>query len=151
MATGRGTLNKVMLLGRLGADPELKYTPNGTAVTNFSMATNQVWKDKSGTQQEKTEWHRIVAWQRLAEICGDLLKKGSLVYIEGKLQTRNWDDKQGNKRYMTEIVAETMQIIGAKGESSASTPSSPPDMADQPVEALESDGDLPSEDDDLPF
>ncbi len=105
-------INKAILVGRLGKDPEIKYTPNGTAVTNFTIATSENYKDKEGQKQERTEWHRIVAFGKLAEICGEYLAKGKQVYIEGRIQTRSWDDKDGNKRYMTEIVANTMQMLG---------------------------------------
>ena len=97
------SLNKVQLIGNLGKDPELKYTPSGVAVATFSIATSESWKDQEGNQQEKTEWHNIVAWRKLAEICGEYLKKGKKVYLEGKLQTRNYE-KDGIKRYVTEIV-----------------------------------------------
>ena len=114
----KGTINKVILIGRLGADTELKYTPSGVAVASFNIATNENWKDKDGGDQEKTDWHRIVAWRKLAEICGEYCKKGQLVYIEGKLQTRSWDDKNGVKRYTTEVVADTMQLLGSRGDRS---------------------------------
>ncbi len=105
-------VNKVILVGRLGRDPEVRYTPSGVAVANFSMATSEEWKDKdSGEKKERTEWHRIVAWRRLGEICGEYLRKGSQIYIEGKLQTRDWEDRDGNKRYTTEIVAQSMQML----------------------------------------
>jgi single-strand DNA-binding protein len=111
---GRKTMsvNKVILLGRLGQDPELKYTPSGAAVCNFSMATSENWTDKGGQKQDKTEWHRIVVWAKLAELCNQYLSKGRQAYVEGRLQTRSWDDKSGNKRYTTEIVASTIQFIG---------------------------------------
>ena len=106
-------INKVILIGNLGRDPELRYTPNGVAIANFSIATSEEWKDKdTGEKQERTEWHRIVAWRRLGEICGEYLHKGSQVYIEGRLQTREWEDRDGNKRYTTEIVAQNMQMLG---------------------------------------
>ena len=108
-----GSINKVILIGRLGKDPEMRFTPNGKAVTNFTMATNEVWSDQNGEKQERTEWHRIVTWGKLAENCAKLLSKGKQVYIEGRLQTRQWDDKDGNKRYTTEIVANQMQILSA--------------------------------------
>ena len=98
MAYSKGSVNKVILVGNLGQDPELRYTPSGAAVTNFSIATNEVWKDKDGNQQDRTEWHRVVLWTRLAEIAGEYLKKGSKVYIEGRLQTRSWEDKEGVKK-----------------------------------------------------
>lgn len=106
------SVNKVILLGRLGQDPELKYTPSGAAVCNFSMATSENWTDKGGQKQDKTEWHRIVVWAKLAELCNQYLSKGRQAYVEGRLQTRSWDDKSGNKRYTTEIVASTIQFIG---------------------------------------
>lgn len=106
------SVNKVIILGRLGQDPELKYTPSGAAVCNFSVATSESWNDKSGQRQERTEWHRIVVWQKLAELCNQYLSKGRQAYIEGRLQTRSWDDKDGNKRYTTEILANTVQFIG---------------------------------------
>jgi single-strand DNA-binding protein len=106
-----GSVNKVILIGRLGRDPEMRFTPNGRAVTNFTMATNEVWTDQNSERQERTEWHRIVAWGKLAENCAKLLTKGKQVYIEGRLQTRQWDDRDGNKRYTTEVVANTMQLL----------------------------------------
>ncbi len=110
-------VNKVILVGRLGQDPEVRYTPSGVAVANFSLATSEEWTDKnSGEKQERTEWHRIVAWRRLGEICGEYLRKGSQVYIEGKLQTRSWEDRDGNKRYTTEIIANQMQMLGAASD-----------------------------------
>jgi len=113
-------VNKVIIVGNLGQDPEVKYMPNGGAVCNISVATSDTWKDKSsGEQREKTEWHRIVMFRRLAEIAGEYLKKGSKVYIEGKLQTRKWQDQQGNDRYTTEIVADQMQMLDSKGGGSA--------------------------------
>jgi len=111
------SVNKVILVGNLGKDPEIRYTPQGTAVANFSMATSERYKDKDGQQQEKTEWHNIVAWRQLAEICGKFLSKGSQIYCEGKIQTRSYDDRDGNKRYITEIVMDQMQMLGSKGDS----------------------------------
>jgi single-strand DNA-binding protein len=111
-------INKAILVGRLGRDPEVRYMQDGTAVANFSIATSEEWKDKaSGEKREKTEWHRIVAFRRLGEICGEYLSKGRQVYIEGKIQTREWEDKDGNKRYTTEIVASQMQMLGSRDES----------------------------------
>ena len=107
-------VNKVILIGRLGADPEVRYTQDGAMVTNFNLATDEQWKDKNGEKVQKTEWHRVVTFRRLAEICGNYLAKGRLVYIEGRLQTRAWDDKDGNKRYTTEIVASNMQMLERK-------------------------------------
>lgn len=106
------SVNKVILLGRLGQDPELKYTPGGAPVCNFSLATTEAWTDKSGQKQEKTEWHRVVVWGKLAELCNQYLSKGRQAFLEGRLQTRSWDDKDGNKRYTTEILASTVQFIG---------------------------------------
>ena len=113
-------INKAMLIGNLGKDPETRYTQNGAAVTNFSIATTERQKDNEGQQQEQTEWHRIVTFGRLAEICGNYLSKGSLVYIEGRIQTRSWEDKDGGKRYTTEIVALNMQMLDSKGQASES-------------------------------
>ncbi len=107
-------INKAILIGNLGADPEIKYTQSGTPVATFNVATTERWKGKDGQMQEQTEWHRIVAWQRLAEICGEYLAKGSRVYIEGKLQTRKWQDQNGNDRYTTEIVAREMKMLTPK-------------------------------------
>ena len=109
------SVNKVILVGNLGSDPEVRYSPSGTAIANFSLATTEQWTNKDGGKEEKTEWHRIVAFNRLGEICGEYLHKGKQVYIEGKLQTRAWEDKEGNKRYTTEIVAFIMQMLGPKG------------------------------------
>jgi single-strand DNA-binding protein len=109
-------VNKVILIGNLGQDPEVRYMPNGGAVTNITVATSETWKDKNtGEQQEKTEWHRVVAFRKLAEIMGEYLKKGSKVFIEGRLQTRKWQDQQGNDRYTTEIVADNMQMLDSRG------------------------------------
>ena len=111
------SVNKVILVGRLGRDPELKYTASGTPFCRFSMATDDIWNDKgTGERQEKTEWHNIVAWDRLAEICNQYLTKGRLVYIEGSLQTREWDDQDGNKRKTTEIRARDMVMLGSTGD-----------------------------------
>jgi single-strand DNA-binding protein len=144
-------INKVILVGNLGRDPEIRYTANGAAVANFSIATSERWKDKNtGEMQDRTEWHRIVAWGRLAEICGEYLSKGRQVYIEGRLQTREWEDKDGNKRYTTEVVANEMKMLGTRDtrESTdafkqSAPPSQVPDNLAQP---------FPDEkDDDIPF
>lgn len=108
-------LNKVMLIGNLGRDPEIRYTQNGTAVATLNIATTERRKDKDGQVQELTEWHRVIAWQRLAEICGEYLHKGSKVYIEGKLQTRKWQDQNGNDKFTTEIIAWEMKMLSPKG------------------------------------
>ena len=110
------SVNKVILVGNLGRAPEMRHTQQGRAVANFTIATNERWKDRDGQQQERTEWHRVVVWDSLAEICVEYLGKGRQVYIEGRLQTREWEDKEGNKRYTTEIVASTMQMLGRRGE-----------------------------------
>lgn len=145
MATGGGTVNKVILIGHLGQDPELKYTPSGAAVTNFSLATNEYWKDSDGNRKERTEWHRIVLWRKLAEIAGEYLKKGSKVYIEGSLRTRTWDDKDGVKRYTTEVQADTLTMLDRKQEGGTQQSSAPP--ADTVAEPAKNG----SDEDDLPF
>lgn len=114
------SVNKVILIGRLGIDPEVKSISNGQNVANFSLATNQVWVDASGQKQEKTEWHRIVAWSKLADLCGKYLNKGRQVYVEGRIQTRSWEDQQGQKRYTTEIIASNIQFLGEAAERSNS-------------------------------
>lgn len=121
----KGSVNKVILIGNLGRDPEVRYTPNGLAVANVTVATTEAWKDKqSGENQERTEWHRIVMYSRLAEIAGEYLRKGSKVYVEGRLQTRKWQDKAGQDRYTTEVVADSLQMLDSKGgQQSGSMPS----------------------------
>ena len=115
---GSRSLNKVLLIGHLGADPEIRYLPkSGKAVANFRMATNEVWTDPEGKQQERTEWHRIVAFGRLAEFCGEYLAKGKQVYVEGRLRTREWTDQNGQRRFTTEIIARSIILLGAKGEA----------------------------------
>ncbi len=111
------SLNKVLLLGHLGRDPELRYTAAGKAVATFTVATSLQWKDQSGNDQEKTEWHRVVAWGRLGEICGEYLSKGKQVFIEGRIQTREWEDQDGNKRTTVEIIANDMIMLGGGGQS----------------------------------
>jgi single-strand DNA-binding protein len=135
-------VNKVILVGRLGRDPEVRYTPSGTAVANFSIATSEQWTNKDGEKQERTEWHKIVAWRRLGEICGEYLHKGSQIYIEGRLQTRDWEDRDGNKRYTTEVIAQTMQMLGSadKGGKAETTDERFP--VEEPVTVPE---------DDIPF
>ena len=108
------SVNKVILVGNLGRDPETRYAPDGGAITNVSIATTETWKDKNGEKQEKTEWHRVVFFSKLAEIAGEYLKKGSQVYVEGRLQTRKWQDKDGQDKYSTEIVADRMQMLGSR-------------------------------------
>src|SRR3954464_5840642 len=109
------SVNKVILVGRLGQNPEVRYTPSGAAVANFSVATNESWTDKSGQKQERTEWHRIVVWGKLAELCSQYLTKGRQVYVERRLQTRQWEDKYGGKRYTTEVIAATVQFLDKMG------------------------------------
>jgi single-strand DNA-binding protein len=134
------SLNRVMLIGNLGKDPELRYTTSGVAVATFSIATNESWKDQDGNQQERTEWHNIVAWKKLAEICAEWLKKGKKVYIEGRIQTRSYDDKNtGAKKYITEIVAENMIMLDSKGSEAQS--GSPTPMAE--VRSGDRNDDLP--------
>ena len=110
-------VNKAILVGRLGKDPEVKYMPDGTMVTNFTLATDEQWKDKNGEKVQKTEWHRIVTYRKLAEICGNYLVKGKLVFIEGRIQTRSWEDKEGVKRNTTEIIANDMKMLDSKGQN----------------------------------
>ncbi|MGH9395689.1 MAG: single-stranded DNA-binding protein [Terriglobia bacterium] len=111
------SINKVFLIGRLGKDPEVKYTNNGAAVAKFSVATDEVFKDRSGEQQKHTEWHNIVAWNKLAEICGEYLTKGKQVFIEGSIRSRQWEDQSGNKRTSYEIIAREMKMLGSKSDS----------------------------------
>lgn len=108
------SVNKVILIGNLGRDPETRFLPDGGAITNISIATTDVWKDKSGDKQEKTEWHRVAFFGKLAEIAGEYLKKGSQVYVEGRLQTRKWQDKEGHEKFTTEIIADRMQMLGSR-------------------------------------
>jgi len=155
------SLNKVQLIGHLGKDPEIKYTPQGTPVARITIATNERWKDKDGNWQDRTEWHNVVLWQRMAEIAGEYLKKGRQVFIEGRLQTRSWDDKQsGQKKYMTEVVANDMILLGGRGEGGGgeSTGSSRGAAAsaggnnfDQRVPEPEPAGAGPITDEDIPF
>lgn len=127
-------LNKAMIIGNLTRDPEVRTTTTGLSVTSFGVATNFVWTDASGQRQEKAEFHNIVAWRKLAEICGQYLHKGSKIYIEGRLQTRSWDDQTGNKKYITEIVADNMIMLDSKGSASApaQAPASTPPVEDNP-------------------
>ena len=146
------SLNKVQLIGNLGKDPELSYTPSGVAVAKFSVATGERWKDQDGNFQERTEWHNIVAWRKLAEICGQYLKKGSKVYLEGKLQTRSWDDKNtGAKRYATEIVADDLIMLDSKGGGGGASSGGMGGGAPIDMPAEESGGGGAPEKDDLPF
>lgn len=138
------SINKVTLIGRLGRDPELKYTAGGTAYCRFSLATDDVWNDRSsGERREKTEWHNIVAWERLAEICGQYLAKGRMVYIEGSIQSRQWEDQDGNKRTSFEIRARDMVMLGGPGGDS--------DRGGGGASTTESGAAAPITDDDIPF
>ena len=139
------SLNKSMIIGNLGQDPEVRATQNGTPVANLSVATTEKYKDKQGELQERTEWHRVVAWGRLAEICRDYLKKGSKVYFEGQLQTNKWQDNDGNDRYTTEIKALNMVMLDSKGESNQA-PQSQPVQNQSPANNV-----ADEQDDDLPF
>lgn len=122
------SLNKAMIIGRLGNDPDMRYLPSGEAVANLSIATSETWKDKDGNKKESTEWHRVSFFGKIAEVCGQYLKKGGLVYVEGKIQTRKWQDKEGQDRYTTEIRGERMQMLSgrAEGAGNNSEPKEPP-------------------------
>ena len=135
-------VNKVILVGRLGRDPEVRYTPSGTAVANFSIATSEQWTNKDGEKQERTEWHKIVAWKRLGEICGEYLHKGSQIYIEGRLQTRDWEDRDGNKRYTTEVIAQNMQMLGSANKEGRAETTDERFPVEEPITVPE---------DDIPF
>ena len=140
----KGTVNKVILVGNLGSDPEIKTTPQGAQVANFSLATSESWTDKNtGEKQEKAEWHRLVLWRRLAEIAGQYLNKGAKIYVEGKLQTRSWDDN-GQKRYMTEVVVDQLEMLGGDRHDGSAQQYEPPAAAPYV-------GGGSPDDDDLPF
>jgi single-strand DNA-binding protein len=136
------SVNKAILVGNLGDDPEQRFTPSGTAVANFRIATHEQWTNKDGGKSERTEWHRIVAWGKLGEICGEYLHKGSQVYIEGRIQTRSWEDREGNKRYTTEIVAQTMQMLGSPAKTGRAKATDESFPSEEPIA-------IP--DDDIPF
>ncbi|GMQ96466.1 MAG: single-stranded DNA-binding protein [Gammaproteobacteria bacterium] len=143
-------INKVILVGNLGKDPEVKYMPSGGAVANVTVATNESWKDKqTGEKQERTEWHNVVFFGKLAEIVGEYLRKGSQVYVEGRLQTRKWQDRNGQDRYTTEIVASEMQMLGGRGGGVDSNSSPPPKAANTSQETAA--GAKDDFDDDIPF
>lgn len=148
-------VNKAILIGNLGNDPDMRYTAGGAAVANISVATAESWRDKeTGEQQERTEWHRVVFFGRLAEIVGEYLRKGSQVYIEGRIQTRKWQDKDGQDRWSTEIVANEMQMLGSKGGGSANYESAPQPQQSAPApQAAASPAPAPADDfdDDIPF
>ena len=155
------SVNKVILIGNLGRDPETRYMPDGGAITNISIATTETWKDKQGEKQEKTEWHRVAFFGKLAEIAGEYLKKGSQVYVEGRLQTRKWQDKDGQDKYTTEIVANAMQMLGSRqgmgggaaperdmGDSGGGGSSRP---AGKPAAGAKQGGKFDDFEDDIPF
>lgn len=137
-------VNRVFLIGRLGRDPEVRYTSSGSAVATFSMATDERWTDSEGQRQVRTEWHNIVAWRKLGEICGQYLKKGRLIFIEGRIQTREWDDRDGNKRRTTEIVASNMQMLETRTSTGGGAPVA---EAKESTDAME----IGITDDDIPF
>jgi single-strand DNA-binding protein len=145
------SVNKVILVGRLGRDPETRYTASGQAVCNVNLATDESFKDRSGERQKRTEWHRIVLWGKLAEISQQYLKKGMMVYIEGRLQTRQWDDRSGNKRYSTEIVGNVMKMLTPRGESPAAGPAPPPSDVEMPAPEEQTSPGPEISDEDIPF
>ena len=149
------SVNRVILIGNLGADPETRYLPSGDAVTNIRIATTDTWKDKSGEKQEHTEWHRVAFFGKLAEIAGEYLKKGSPVYVEGRIRTRKWQDKEGQERYSTEIVADRMQLLGGRGGGAgAAEPTSREPaaaIAGTPKGPAKKGGAFDEMDDDIPF
>jgi single-strand DNA-binding protein len=152
------SVNKVILVGNLGRDPETRYTTGGEAVTNISIATTDTWKDKSGEKQERTEWHRVAFFGKLAEIAGEYLKKGSQVYVEGRLQTRKWQDKEGQDKYTTEIIADRMQMLGSRtGSGGGDAPERATSTAGASASATSRSGGAPAKknvddlDDDIPF
>lgn len=146
------SLNKVMLIGHLGKDPEVRYTSDGTPVATFSLATSENWTDKSGTRQDRTEWHNIVAWRRFADLSQKYLTKGRQVYIEGRIQSRDWNDREGNRRRTTEIVVSQIVLLGSRSQSAdAPAPSEEPaakGTAEEPEQAF---GDAGITDNDIPF
>ncbi len=149
-------INKVIIVGNLGSDPETRYMPSGSAVTNLTVATNESWKDKqTGEQKDRTEWHKVAMFNRLAEVAAEYLRKGSQVYIEGKLRTRKWQDKNGQDRWTTEIIADEMQMLGGRGGGSApmnSPPDSPPDSLSDSAPSSAPPQPGPDDfDDDIPF
>ena len=151
------SVNKVILVGNLGRDPETRYMPDGGAITNISVATTDVWKDKQGEKQEKTEWHRVAFFGKLAEIAGEYLKKGRQIYVEGRLQTRKWQDKEGQDRYTTEIIADRMQMLGSREGSGAPVAAEPSERASTAEPRGAKGGAAPAKknvddlDDDIPF
>lgn len=144
-------VNKVIILGRLGADPEVKNISSGNTVCTFSLATSEAWKDKEGQKQERTEWHRVVIWGKLAEICGKYLSKGRQAFVEGRLQTRSWEDQQGNKKYTTEVVATNVQFIGSSAQASNSTEFDQPSSNENPFADFAPEPDFKSSNEEIPF
>ena len=140
-----GSVNKVILVGNLGRDAELRYTPGGAPVATLNMATTEVWNDKGGQKQEKTEWHRVILWGKTAESLNEYLTKGKQIYVEGRLQTRSWDDREGNKRYTTEVRADQMIMLGTRGDFGGARDTSGPDTAQPPDEPFQ------ATDEDVPF
>ena len=140
------SVNKAILIGRLGKDPELRYTPGGQAVASFPIATNRVWTGSDGQKKEQTTWHNIIAWGKQAEVIKEYLAKGREIYIEGRIDNRSYEDKEGNKRYVSEVVVESFQFIGSRGDVSSSSQSSPPEDMSPSEQGTGS-----SEDEDLPF
>jgi single-strand DNA-binding protein len=136
-------VNKVILVGRLGADPEIRYTQQGVAVTNFNIATSETWVDKAGEKQEKTEWHRVVVWGKMAETCSQYLSKGRQVFIEGRLQTRQWEDKDAQKRYTTEVIAQTVQFLDRGDRATTLAPEFAPPGGTAPNPSAHVDEDIP--------
>ncbi|MBZ0094322.1 MAG: single-stranded DNA-binding protein [Sulfuricella sp.] len=148
------SVNKAIIIGNLGKDPEMRYMPSGDAICNFSLATTDSWKDKNGEKQEKTEWHRIAMFGKLAEIAGEYLKKGSQVYVEGRIQTRKWTNKEGQDQYTTEIVADKMQMLGSRsggGGNSFEVVEKPAASAGSAKSAAKTGGDFDNFEDDIPF
>ena len=151
------SVNKVILVGNLGRDPETRYTTNGDAVTNIRLATTDTWKDKNGEKQERTEWHNVVFYGRQAEIAGEYLKKGRQIYVEGRIQTRKWQDKEGQDRYTTEIVADRMQMLGSREGSGAPAGADEPPARERATAGASKGGSAPAKknvddlDDDIPF
>ncbi|MBU2753990.1 single-stranded DNA-binding protein [Acidithiobacillus sp. CV18-2] len=147
-------VNKVILLGHLGRDPEMRYQPSGGAIANLNLATSETFKDREGNRQERTEWHRVVLFGRTAEIAGEYLKKGSMAYVEGRLQTRKWTDKEGQERYTTEIVGDRLQLVGGRGGGTANFDDGQQESYAAPQSAAKSSSRPPVEqfeDDDIPF
>ena len=143
-------INRAILIGRLGRDPEIRYTTSGMPVVNFSLATDETWNDQNGERQRRTEWHQIVAWSKLAEICQKYLKKGRLVFIDGRIKTREWDDRDGNKRRTTEIVASDMKMLGSRGDD-MSTNTVPDTTSAEATVPSEPSQEVEITDDDIPF